>query len=257
MSTRTFLGRLSFLRPTPAVRELFLIRLARKLWKWWQSPPPVGAVRFGSLRRTTPLSRRWGHERGQAVDRYYIENFLEEHRRDIRGRVLEVGDASYTRRFGGDGVTKSDVIHVTEGNPHATIVADLAAGDNIPSKAFDCIVLTQTLHLVYDISAAARTLDRILKPGGVLLLTVPGISQIDYSEWRDSWYWSFTRTSLLRVLQEHFPDSEIEIETHGNVLTSAAFLYGLSTQELKRAELDEHDPQYQMLITARVVKEHA
>ena len=42
-----------------------------------------------------------------------------------------------------------------------TIVADLAAGEGIPSAAFDCLVITQTLHLLYDLFAAIRTLHRI------------------------------------------------------------------------------------------------
>jgi len=88
--------------------------------------------------------------------------------------VLEIGEVTYTRRFGGDRVTKSDVLHVVEGNPEATIVGDLTNADNIPSEAFDCVILTQTLHLLYDVKTALANLYRILKPGGILLVTVPG-----------------------------------------------------------------------------------
>src|SRR5678815_732023 len=118
-------------------------------------------------------------DRGQPVDRHYIENFLGRNASDIRGPVPEAGDATYTRRFGGALVSRSDVLHVNNGNPDATIVADLAHGHAIPSGAFDCVILTQTLHLVYDVRAAAATLRRILAPHGTCLITVPGISQID------------------------------------------------------------------------------
>src|SRR6185312_2075371 len=67
--------------------------------------PPSGRVRFGDLRRTTPIASDFGYARGGPVDRYYIEGFLARHADDIRGRVLEVGDASYTHRFGGSRVT--------------------------------------------------------------------------------------------------------------------------------------------------------
>jgi len=40
-------------------------------------------------------------------------------------------------------------------------------------------VFTQTLHLIYDVRSAIRTLHRVLKPGGVLLATFPGISQTE------------------------------------------------------------------------------
>src|SRR5690606_11879416 len=89
------------------VRRLLQTAPARLVRSWRRgegSVPPPGWVRFGSLRRVTPVSERFGYDRGQPVDRYYIENFLEHHRADVRGRVLEIGDASYTRRFGGDQV---------------------------------------------------------------------------------------------------------------------------------------------------------
>jgi SAM-dependent methyltransferase len=216
--------------------------------------PPLGQVEFGSLRRVTPISDCFGYDRGQPVDRYYIEAFLERHRADVRGRVLEVGDASYTRRFGGGRVVRSDVLHVDADNPDATIVADLAAADHLPAASFDCIILTQTLQLVFDVAAAVRTLHRILAPGGVLLLTVPGISQVDRGDWGDTWFWSFTPTSVRRLLQEHFPGDMADVQGHGNVLVASAFLYGLASEELRREEFEHHDPSYPLLITARALK---
>jgi SAM-dependent methyltransferase len=212
----------------------------------------VGEVSLGDLRRTTPISRRFGFDRGQPIDRHYIDVFLARHAADIRGRVLEVGDAGYTRQFGGARVTKSDVLHVSDGNPNATIVDDLARGDRIPSAAFDCVILTQTLHLVYDVAAAVRTLRRVLAPGGVCLVTVPGISQIDSGEWRDTWYWSFTATSLGRALGAEF-GSNASIQSFGNVLAATSFLYGLSAGELTGPELAAHDASYPVTIAARAV----
>jgi hypothetical protein len=72
-----------------------------------QATPAVGQIRFGDLRRLTPISRSFGYDRGQPIDRYYIANFLGRHSGDIRGHVLEIGDDRYTRRFGGDRVTHS------------------------------------------------------------------------------------------------------------------------------------------------------
>jgi hypothetical protein len=94
-------------------------------------PPTVGEVDFGSLRRLSPISRLWGYDRGCPVDRYYIENFLSRQAASIRGRVLEIGDNTYTRRFGAGRVTHSDVLHVKEGNPQATIIGDLTSADHV------------------------------------------------------------------------------------------------------------------------------
>ncbi len=222
-------------------------------------PPPAAAaesprVDFGSLRRLEPVSRHYGFDRGQPVDRHYIERFLARHAEDIRGRVLEIGDDAYTRRFGGEAVSRRDVLHVRPGHPQATFVDDLARGATLPSDAFDCIVLTQTLQLVYDLGAAVRTLHRILAPGGVVLATVPGITQQSADEWNSTWYWSFTTLSARRLFAEAFTAHEIEVVAHGNVLAAIAFLEGLIATDLTAEELAHSDPLYELLITVRARK---
>lgn len=217
--------------------------------------PLAGAarpVRFGDLRRTTPIDPDFGFARGLPIDRHYIEGFLARNADAIAGRVLEIGDAAYTKRFGGERVTHSDVLHVHEDAPEATIVGDLENAEHIASDTFDCIVLTQTLHLVFDMRKAVATLHRILKPGGILLLTVPGISQVDRGEWGDTWYWSLTGAAVRRLLGEGW--SPTAVETHGNVLAASAFLYGLAAHELTPEELAAHDPAYPMIVAARAAK---
>ena len=170
---------LSFINklPTPVYHWLRSIRYGR---------PPLGMANLGSLGRVKPISKDFGFDRGLPVDRYYIENFLACHANDIQGHVLEIKEPLYTYKFGRDRITKSDVLHVEPGNPKATIVADLTNADHLPSNTFDCIILTQTLQFIYDVPAAIKTLYRILKPGGILLLTVSGISQIS-SEDMERW----------------------------------------------------------------------
>ena len=216
--------------------------------------PGVGGESFGSLRRVVPVSRVYGFDRGQPVDRYYIERFLDRNAESIRGRALEVGGSTYTRRFGGARVTEVDVLHVKEGNPEATLVGDLAAGHNLPSGAFDCILLVQTLQLIFDVDAAVRTLYRMLKPGGVLLATFPGISHKGRDEWADVWQWGFTSASTARLFGHVFPADHLVIERHGNVLATTAFLYGLASSELSPEELEYSDDCYEMLIALRAVK---
>lgn len=220
--------------------------------------PMVGHVRFGDLKRTQPISRLFGLDRagqGRCIDRYYIERFLAAHSGAIRGRVLEIADNTYTAQFGGAHVTHSDILYVNDSNPDATIVADLARADSIPSDSYDCIICTQTLQFIYDVRAAAKTLYRILRPGGVLLATVPGISQIsryDMDRWGD--YWRFTSRSLEVLLGESWARDNFEVRTYGNVMASIAYLHGLTTQELTAAQLDSHDPDYQLVLTIRAVK---
>jgi SAM-dependent methyltransferase len=238
-------------------RRLIPERLLQWLYRQWylRTSLPVGSVNWGDLRRRKPISQVWPNYRGQPIDRYYIEKFLSGHAADINGHLLELGDATYTRLFGGDRVTEIDVLHGRPGNPTATIVADLTKADQIPSDRFDCIILTQTLLLIYDLQAAVQTLHRILKPGGVLLVTLPGITQIirgDMEEYGQ--YWSFTEQSAQRLFADRFGGSNVSTRTYGNVQSAAGFLYGMATQELSKEELDHHDPDYQLIIGVRVCK---
>lgn len=217
--------------------------------------PPIGRAQFGSFRRVKPLSGRFGFDRGLPIDRYYIEDFLSRHATDICGHVLEVRDNTYTKRYGENRVTQSDIISISGEEGMPTIVADLARGDQIPSGAFDCIILTQTLHLIYDTSAALKTLSRILKPRGVLLATVPGISQIsrgNIGNWVD--YWRFTSASAQKSFSGVFPPQDLQVSTRGNVLSAIAFLEGLAAEELTCQELDYLDQDFEVIVCVRAVK---
>jgi SAM-dependent methyltransferase len=208
-----------------------------------------------SLRNLEPVSRSFGHDRGTPIDRYYIEAFLEQHRQDIRGRVLEVGDATYTHRFGGERVTRADILHTPPGGRSATIVGDLATGHGIPTAAFDGIILTQVLPFIFDVRAAVSTCHAALKPGGIILATVPCISQIsqyDMERWGD--FWRFTTLSVRRLFDEAFVGGTIEVEAFGNACAATAFLQGLATEELTPQELDHHDPLYPLIITLRATR---
>jgi SAM-dependent methyltransferase len=220
--------------------------------------PPVGWVRFGSLRRLSPISTVWGSDRGRPIDRYYIEQFLASHASDIRGRVLEIGDNRYTRQFGRDRVATSDVLHVAESRADVTIIGDLTNAGQIPDNTFDCIILTQTLQAIYDVASAIRTVGRILRPGGVVLVTIPGISRISqYEMARWGYYWSFTSASARRLFSAEFPSNSVQVSAHGNVLAAISFLHGLATHELSRPELDHTDPDFELLITVRATKPSA
>lgn len=239
------------------VKTYRYLRDLKRRWYRWTRWPPVGAIDFGDLRRLTPISNDFGWDRGNPVDRYYIEKFLQQHCLDIHGRVLEVGDAQYTRRFGGDRVTQADVLHVNLQTPEVTIIADLADADHIPSDTLDCFILTQTLQLIYEVRAAIATIYRILKPGGVLLATFPGICRISYptlegEHWED--YWHFTARAAQRMFGEVFSQENITVQVYGNVLAATAFLYGLATEKLTHEELDHLDPDYEVSVAVRAVK---
>lgn len=216
--------------------------------------PPLGAVRFGDLDSVTPISDEFGFDRGTPIDRYYIEAFLRQNSADIAGRVLEVGDDAYCRRFGGPRITHQDVLHVTADNPMATIVGDLSHPGTLPAGAFDCLVLTQTLHLIFDLRAAIIEMRRAMKPGGVVLLTVPGITQIDRGTWGDTWFWSLTPASAEALFAAVFGAANIRVETLGNVFAATAFLQGLAVEEIDTKKLQVADACYPVVVAVRAQK---
>ncbi|MDX6504081.1 MAG: hypothetical protein QOE29_1206, partial [Gaiellaceae bacterium] len=215
------------------------------------STPAVGKATLGDLRRLTPVSDNFGFDRGRPVDRFYIEDFLDRRSSDVRGRVLEVQENHYTMRYGAERVTQSEVINLLPGNPRATIVGDLTDSQVLPANAFDCVILTQTLHLIYEARAALQNVRESLRDGGVLLLTTPGISQV---EWGEAWYWSFTTLSLKRMLEDVFGAGNIQLESHGNVLAATAFLQGLAVEDVASRDLDYVDLSYPVVLTARATR---
>ena len=210
----------------------------------------MGLGRIGSGK---PLSDIWGEDRGRPIDRYYIEAFLDRHSADVRGRVLEVQEDDYSRRLGGDRIIRQDVLSLDDRNPKATIIGDLADAGTLPAGEFDCIVLTQTLHLVFDMAAAIRNVRQALKPGGVLLVTVPGISPLDRYDFLDSWYWSLTEPSLRRLLCAAFDPEKVAVESHGNLYAATAFLHAAAVEEVSKRKLDKTDRVYPVTIAARAV----
>ena len=208
-----------------------------------------------AFRKLEPASRDFGFDRGIPIDRYYIESALAAHAADIRGHVLEIKDRSYTERFGDGRVLKSDVLDINRDNLQATLIADLTDAPQIPSETFDCVIITQTLHIIYDLPEAIRTLHRILKRGGSVLATVPGISKT-VRDGKDRWqdYWRFTSASARRLFQGVFGDSNVEVDASGNLCTAVSFLDGRAVDELRSSELDYQDPDYEVVIFIRATK---
>jgi SAM-dependent methyltransferase len=203
-----------------------------------------------------PLSREFGSDRGRPIDRWYIERFLERHRGDVRGRVLEVAERTYTEWYGDGAVTSSDVLYAAEGLPEATVTGDLTTGEGLPSGAFDCFICTQTLQLVYDVRAAVRGTRDVLAPGGVLLCTVPALSQtsrLDRERWGD--WWRFTSASARRLFGDVYGAANVTVAAHGNALVAASFLYGMAAEELDPADLEHDDDEYELVVTVRAVRE--
>ncbi|MDE3188112.1 MAG: methyltransferase domain-containing protein [Acidobacteriota bacterium] len=212
------------------------------------------------LRRLRPYRSEFGGRRGKYIDRFYIEAFLASCGESIRGNVAEIQSDEYTRMFGQSRVTHSDILDINQGNENRTISIDLTQTASAPGNAFDCIIFTQTLLLIRDYPSALRSLYKMLKPSGVLLVTVPGISPVvrggliagEGADW-----WRFTARSARHVFSQVFDDSNVSVKTYGNVMTATAFLHGPVQEELTRQELEFNDPDFEVIIGAKATKQVA
>lgn len=233
-------------------KRFFNLIYAKKLWNKKENVnSEISEIKIDNKRE--PVSRLFGFDRGKPIDRFYIEKFIKENSSLIKGTVLEIGDDSYTKAFGKK-VTKSEILNY-EPSPACTIVGDLSTGKNIPAQTFDCIILTQTLQFIYDAKTAIQNAYKALKPGGTILLTASGISQIsryDMDRWGE--FWRFTNASLQKLMEENTDNAQIVVTSFGNVEIAKAFLDGLSCEEIPAELFDYNDKDYQVLLTAAVRK---
>jgi peptidoglycan/xylan/chitin deacetylase (PgdA/CDA1 family) len=134
------------------------------------------------------------------------------------------------------------------------VVADLRRATSIESATYDCIILTQTLHVIGDMRAALQECYRILKPAGVLLATFPAASRVclEYGEEGDCW--RMTPAGARALFRSSFAPSVMSCDVFGNVLTNTAFLHGLGAAELTDDEFDRHDPYFPALTGVRAKK---
>jgi len=212
-------------------------------------------VVFKDLYRNKPISNVFGFDRGTPIDRYYIESFLEKNRESICGNVLEIAESTYSKRFG-ENVKSYEILNYDDSNKKATIIGDLTIPRTLPNERIDCFICTQTFNFIFDVKKAIEGSYKLLKPGGCLLGTVSGISQIsryDMDRWGD--YWRFTNLSISQLLIDVFGKDNVEITTYGNVLAATSFLEGLSVEDLPEFYLlEEKDPNFQLIIGFKAIK---
>jgi hypothetical protein len=128
------------------------------------------------------------------------------------------------------------------------IIGDLSKLETLPESIANCFICTQTFNFILEVEKAVQGTARLLAPGGVLLATVAGISQIsryDMERWGD--YWRFTPLSAQKLFEKYF--SQVQIFSYGNVFVAKAFLDGLAIEDLtEKAWLDDSDPNYPVTI---------
>ena len=208
----------------------------RRRLRW----PPSGQVSFGALRRLTPVGHCLPGSLG-ALDRYLADEFLICNVSDISGRVLEEGDGGFAARHGGARVTTCAQFDVGEVWPE---VPREQAG-------FDCIILPGALHRIFALRTVLSDLHGRLRPGGVMLATLPGATQrtVGASCWR------FTPYSARLMFAQVFGEHAVTLATRGNVMIALAHAHRLSTSEVGPEALRVDDPAFPFMIGVRAVRQ--
>ena len=205
-------------------------------------------------RGASPLSVYYGLDRGESIDRFYIENFLEQNQQCIKGVCFELLNNNYTVKYGKDKVVRSDVLDIDETNMSATIIDDLRHLKKVADNFYDCIVLTQVFQFIDDVDAGISECYRIRKKGGVLLATLPSISRIDCVAGIEGDYWRFTEASAKYLFEKKFNPEQLAISTKGNVRSGVYFYAGFSQEDVSERILGENDPNFPLIVTVKAVK---
>jgi hypothetical protein len=230
----------------PFIQQIFSIRaLVTRLLK-----PKSGYFFFSPKRSTGPLSPAFGFDRGTPIDRYYIEQFLAEHAKDIKGKCLEIHDDMYIKKFGKN-VTQADILDIDTDNPLATIYDDLRNLKSIKDNTYDCLIVTQTFGQIDQCQLAVAECWRILKPNGVILGSATSMGAIGHPEYT---FWRFTVASIKYLFSTFFTASKLQVVSYGNVLSCQACIVGAAAEELSRQELDEKNEKFPLVIAFRAVK---
>lgn len=127
--------------------------------------------------------------------RILLRKQIEEYSSHIKGRVLDVGAGSFSRYQ--DLFKCSEYIKMdAEKSENIDIVGD---AENLPfkSQSFESVVCTQVFEHLKNPQKAADEIARVLKKGGVCLLSVPQVNEL-HGEPDD--YFRFTKFGLKEIL---------------------------------------------------------
>ncbi len=245
---------------TTTLRDRYFAVKTRRHWHSW---PLIRQWRTLRYRRLQPVGG--GKSAGLSTIRYYWADFLEQHKADVRGRVLEIGETATVRAYGGDAITQADALDLAAHSPEVRVVADLSRADHVAGEVYDCFINQFTTCVIYDIDAALYHAIRLLKPGGVLLInfwcldfylhrgldmgTAPsGHPPLYMHHW-------FTPINVHDRLQRlGLSEADYDLSIYGNLLTRMAFLLNIPAQEYTQHELTTVDPGQPLLICARIVR---
>jgi len=135
-------------------------------------------------------------------------------------------------KYDGEGDGKG-IQTVTFNTDQIDIACDIT---NIPveSSSFDAILCTEVLEHVIEPNSAIKEMTRILKPGGVLIITVPGTSLLHFSPYH--YFTGFKCNYFYELLSEkNFKD--LSVVRVGNIYTISALYVWYIVEKISKSIL--------------------
>ncbi len=177
---------------------------------------------------------------------------MHSHADAVTGRLLEIRDRDWSKRYGHD-IVLSDVLDIDPSNVNATIIADLQDDDVLKPESYDCIICTQTLQYMADPKHVLGALFTALAPGGTMLVTVPGLQQIDH-HLKDIDRWRFLPAGVESMAKEICSGvATFRVKSFGSTIATLGFIAGACKEELPEAK-HAYDPFRPLIIGLEIRK---
>jgi SAM-dependent methyltransferase len=139
-----------------------------------------------------------------------LDLILEENKHVFKGRVLDVGGKRDNRRGSFEPPYEQVEDWFFLNNDKQTNPDILIDLPNIPleDNSIDVVLCTEVMEYIYDFRELLFQMGRVIKPGGVLILSTPFIGALHGDSEGD--YYRFTESLLIKELTDSFTIESVE-----------------------------------------------
>jgi len=198
---------------------------------------PIGAIDFGDFKRKLPFCPQFGHFRGNPVDRYYLDRFIEQIRNEVKGVTLEIGGSKGNRELYGLTNTTSYLTMDLNGEG-LDIIGDAHDTQAVEEASLDTVLLFNVLEHCERPWVVVDNIYQWLKPRGQVFCMVPNAQRVHRVP-QD--YWRILPDAMTSLFARF---GRRKLYVYGNPLTTLAAYYGIAAEELSREELDHYHENY-------------